>query len=902
MEIKIPKRLEEKLERDDQASIFNLASNTKNYFTLSPFFFPEYTIHGVDHIDTVMDFADKLIPEDTLEQLDSRAVAFLLAGIILHDIGMFITIDGFNELIGESSSHGFEDLDDRPWREAWEAFKRSVINYNGTELQRLFGSPDPIFDIITDKIKMRRADVLACGEFVRKNHPRIAHEIAAFGFMGAKTVDVFEGTMFNQSERDLIGLLARSHGMELRATESYVENHFGRSSSPLAVPVFYLMAVLRIADYLDAGQHRAPREIEMRETIDSTTSKKEWEWNQAVDSKGFSWEYSSSILNIYASPKKTSLFIKIEDWLKSIQKELDTSWGVIEEKYPDKRRHLRLSIHRIGSNLLDRKTRETFAKHFVIHNTQLTVNPEIVKLLIRPLYGDRATYGVRELLQNAVDACNEREHLEKSKSYKGRITIKVDTKSKTFSIEDNGIGMSEEILRDYFLNIGASYRDSSTWRNAYTQERQAKITRSGRFGIGILAVFLLGQTAEVKTRYMKDEQGLEFIFTSSPRQLDIERIKQKEPGTTITIKLSDQALEQLKSEIDPKNKPVRDDDVWWYQWYWYKSPSISYFVDDKEIYPEKEREYIPSPAALGEHVVSPWHKLSNSSYTSICYNILYYDARVENRLYPGISCNGFFITGRPYAFGIKYGYEIGPLLCSVEDRDAKLQLNLARSSIEGLGEEDDLAFYRTYLPFYVTCWVSRIRDVIHAYQSQPAEPLLFGTLSILFLPNKCIPFALPFFRIANISRFTVLGTKNPDILIRKLLGSPTHLKAPIYIDFASSYEMKQFQIPDQKWSRNFIARRLLNIPKSYCPPSVLDSVTSLVSVNSMKDKSELGDLLTESDHAYSVELAPWKDFEDLLDLKESASIVKKALGGNVWIPFSKEGEAGDESNRGHKSA
>jgi 5,10-methylenetetrahydrofolate reductase len=51
-EIIIPERLMERLEKDakKQASVTNLQSKVQEIISESPYFFPDYTDHGIDHI------------------------------------------------------------------------------------------------------------------------------------------------------------------------------------------------------------------------------------------------------------------------------------------------------------------------------------------------------------------------------------------------------------------------------------------------------------------------------------------------------------------------------------------------------------------------------------------------------------------------------------------------------------------------------------------------------------------------------------------------------------------------------------------------------------------------------------------------------------------------------------
>lgn len=82
--------------------------------------------------------------------------------------------------------------------------------------------------------------------------------------MRSTDADIFKNTGFTQNEKDLIGLLARSHGIPIRDTGAYLKSVFADITLPLNIHLFYLMVVLRVADYLDAGQHRAPKVLQDR--------------------------------------------------------------------------------------------------------------------------------------------------------------------------------------------------------------------------------------------------------------------------------------------------------------------------------------------------------------------------------------------------------------------------------------------------------------------------------------------------------------------------------------------------------------------------------------------------------------------------------------------------------------
>lgn len=102
--------------------------------------------------------------------------------------------------------------------------------------------------------------------------------------------------------------------------------------------------------------------------------------------------------------------------------------------------------------------------------------PRLIRELGANLYsGDLGQVVVKEGLQNAVDA------IPKGKT--GNVTVKVDTKDKTFDIRDDGIGMMPDVIKNQFLDPGGTYKPEG-----------------GRGGYGIAKVALLSQAKKILVR------------------------------------------------------------------------------------------------------------------------------------------------------------------------------------------------------------------------------------------------------------------------------------------------------------------------------------------------------------------------------------------------------------------
>jgi len=223
------------------------------------------------------------------------------------------------------------------------------------------------------------------------------------------------------------------------------------------------------------------------------------------------------------------LFFDLERLFADMQRELDASWTVINEIYglhgKEQLDKFGLSIRRFRSSLDE-----------PIYRKSLPFVPQIAKFqakessllpkLIGPLYRDEPKYGVRELLQNAVDAVSEFEVWCDSHSRDvatigtkplrdgADVVISVDSNADgtgIFLIEDRGTGMTVDPVVNYFPTAGASFRDSALWRKEYLDDsNHSTLIRSGRFGVGALAAFpLLPRDAQ---NSIGDREDLGWIF------------------------------------------------------------------------------------------------------------------------------------------------------------------------------------------------------------------------------------------------------------------------------------------------------------------------------------------------------------------------------------------------------
>ena len=97
------------------------------------------------------------------------------------------------------------------------------------------------------------------------------------------------------------------------------------------------------------------------------------------------------------------------------------------------------------------------------------------------LYGDNPTVALRELIQNGADAVQARRKYEGRSADWGTITVNLMSEENTswLVVEDNGIGMSEQVLTGPLLDFGTSF-----WRSPLAMEEFPGLMAAGMHAIG----------------------------------------------------------------------------------------------------------------------------------------------------------------------------------------------------------------------------------------------------------------------------------------------------------------------------------------------------------------------------------------------------------------------------------
>ena len=159
------------------------------------------------------------------------------------------------------------------------------------------------------------------------------------------------------------------------------------------------------------------------------------------------------------------------------------------------------------------------------------------------LYSDKRVF-LRELIQNAVDACNYRKLFDKS--YSPAISIEFSDDISIIKMRDNGIGMTRQWIEKYFLAIGISFYQSRDIRDI-NRDTRIDFGFISQFGIGFLSSFLVAEKIVIKTR-KESFPGLMITITGLRNYFDVRVLEEDVPiGTEVTLHLKASKIKYCRS-------------------------------------------------------------------------------------------------------------------------------------------------------------------------------------------------------------------------------------------------------------------------------------------------------------------------------------------------------------------
>lgn len=476
--------------------VFDAADVAGPLLAQIPVTFRQYTVHDIAHAVNLIDLMGRFIPKKTQKAMSHVEVAVLMLSALLHDLGMYVTPEEKDEVLAEFPSFlAASPETEQALAEAEAAGRRGAV---------------------------RAIEDAALADYFRKRHPQRA----------ALNIDRYLDGKFVFNDTNLapwIKTICQSHGWPVYESsdplhpEHAIKRALKASDPLLGLPFHpqYIACCLRLADIMDFDRSRTP--LALLRTITDETSQREWKKHLQITG----WEITEHDVEFHASCTHPEHYVAVMEFLDAVDRELLECRRLIvrDAKIANYTLTLPTATDRIHVEMAD--------KSYIAGGFRFELEYErILKLLMdKSLYPDPSLF-LRELLQNALDACRLRKALIEEENPAAQYTPHIvvwdnsdNPDDPTIVFQDNGIGMSEEVVKNYFMRVGRSYYRSGDF-NAQRERLEKKgitLEATSRFGIGFLSCFMVGDRVEIET-YRRGETPLHIVIEGPTKYFVVQRL------------------------------------------------------------------------------------------------------------------------------------------------------------------------------------------------------------------------------------------------------------------------------------------------------------------------------------------------------------------------------------------
>jgi molecular chaperone HtpG len=175
---------------------------------------------------------------------------------------------------------------------------------------------------------------------------------------------------------------------------------------------------------------------------------------------------------------------------------------------------------------------------------------QLLNLIIHSLYTNPDVF-LRELVSNSSDALNKVKFMQLTgesivnPELELKIDISIDKENKTLTIQDTGIGMSQDDLINHLGTIAKS-GTLEFFKNMQENKNQLDGNLIGQFGVGFYSVYMITDEVVVETQKAVVGEKAYKWTSRAEENFEIEEIENAPRGTKITFVVKDEYSEFLE--------------------------------------------------------------------------------------------------------------------------------------------------------------------------------------------------------------------------------------------------------------------------------------------------------------------------------------------------------------------
>lgn len=475
-----------------------------------------FTLHDRVHGLKVAHLMWHILDPQRRERLSPAEIALLITTAHLHDLGMGLSPEERASRLAPNSDLWLKLDLDPSLRMELDRLRSDIADPDLPESRRITATRQLIQaeeSLLCADTRERHATPQRYGELLvmlsdchRRDPTNIPDIEQCLSFDGdsfrVKLIDI---CVSHNEDADVLVALDKANPGRRRFPRDYP---IGRCTADIHV----VAAALRLADILDFDRERTPPALfhyllpgSLRSKDDRSTL--EWRKHLAISN----WQIDREAVVYRGRCNDPIIHHAIVLFARAIEDEIATTRATFQP----------LSDTAWPFSILPRVIVDIHEEGYRYLPYRFELDDQrVYELLMGGAIYQEPLAAVRELIQNAVDACKFRDALTKlaephvSLSAEDRIVLRYEAAPSggrygRLTIADTGIGMDAWIIERYFLRVGQSFYKSQEFNKTRVDFRGAGVDFApvSEFGIGFLAAFLLADHVEVTTAMAEPLRG-----------------------------------------------------------------------------------------------------------------------------------------------------------------------------------------------------------------------------------------------------------------------------------------------------------------------------------------------------------------------------------------------------------
>ncbi len=452
--------------------------------------FRDYTLHNPNHSKKLLHLAEFIIPNETINSLSALELSILIMSFYIHDLGMTLTQTERERIITTIEFQEFLQI-------------KSEFGSKIDKIRTSILEDEALTNKLVLETSLFQVTEAALAEYLRPLHATKDRYIQLIKIIkdSSGRTDLFKTSDFS-FEEELVETCI-SHNLN---SSSLIENkgiHNQRFPTEIAINGFsvnlqYCAAILRLVDILDFDRERTPISlfnalgIQNKKLPGFEISLKEWNKHLSIHTISINQDE----IIISGDSHHPTIEHSVKEFCKIIESEIRETQTVLKQNNAEI-----LSKYKLNLPFIVRPSIRSI--NYIYKDYSIKLNETaIINLLMGESLYINSFVSLRELIQNSIDACSLRTKVDKG-TYEPliKVSINKDVDNRIWlRVVDNGIGMDEYVLSNFFFKVGNSYYSSQEFRNYSLKNQINGFAPISRFGIGLLSIFMLGEAIKVTTR------------------------------------------------------------------------------------------------------------------------------------------------------------------------------------------------------------------------------------------------------------------------------------------------------------------------------------------------------------------------------------------------------------------